>query len=612
MTNKKKDSLFSKLKGKLFSSSEDDDFEIVEDEIDSSELEDYEARYHTDDDEDFEAFEDDLSDEEREAILREDLGEDYSPVINEDLIASSEEIAEEDDKTDPGFVMSQEITEDEADIVEEDLSFPDDEEVLDSEFADDSDDDEVLEALESEAPLSLEDEDIEEEEGVEYTDLDDTDLEDDDSFEPQPMVLSEDAKEELDDEFPDIPQEMPTPDPTREIDLEELQSQTEELEYEEDENFDEEQVDFNEFKVPGQKPSLKDKVMGLGGSLKSMLAKKGSKPSFTPRKPSKFKLPENFEWDNVYNKIFAMESRPAIHRGFLAILFALSTYGLGKITALAIKGTAPQTAASSLPSMSKVSYQARPAMKTVAMTDLFNAPGEVQVKDPLKKRITKKVDEKKVCATSNKQSNLSITLVNTLVLQDSVKSIAAVQVRNDKQVLNIREGEKIKDMAQIGRIDRQKMVFKNLKTGTCEYIANEDKKLKRMSPLEILRPTQGKKLMNSQKKSGIKNAGHSYKIPGKVREEMLTNISEVLTQARAIQINNPDGSLSFKITEIVPNSIYSKLDIQNDDIVSSINGKKITNINEVMTLFGNIRQIDHFELGILRNGAEVNKEYDFE
>lgn len=602
---KKKDSLFSKLKSKLFSSSDDDDFEIVEDEIDPSDIDGYEEQYHAiDEADDFEAYEDDLSDEEREAILRQELGDDYSPVINDDLIAHGDEIQDEEDRTDPGFIMTQEQDpiQDEADIVEENLSFPEDEIQEEpnyddnSEFADESDEDEVLEVLESEAPLSL-------------------DEDDEEAFAAEPMTLSEDDKaeledemEEIQDEFPEVPKEMPLPEPTREIDLAAMQSQSSEQEdeYEEDHNS------LKEFNLPGQKLGFKGKMVSLVSSLKSKLSKKGSTPSFIPKKPSRIKLPDGFDWDAIYNKIFSVESRPAIHRGFLALIFALSTYGVGKIAALAMKGTTPRMASSSAPSMGKISYQARPAMNTVAKVDLFNAPGVIEASNPLKDKVTKKIDQKKVCATSNIKSSLSITLVNTLVLQDSVKSIAAVQVRNSKEVLNIREGEKIKDIAQIGRIDRQKMIFKNLKTGTCEYIANQDKKLKRMTPLEILRPSQGKKLMNSQKKSGIKNAGNAYKIPGKVREEMLSNISEVLTQARAIQITNPDGSLSFKITEIVPNSIYSKLDIQNDDIVKTINGKKISNINEVMTLFGNIRQVDHFELGILRNGTEVSKEYDFE
>ena len=33
------------------------------------------------------------------------------------------------------------------------------------------------------------------------------------------------------------------------------------------------------------------------------------------------------------------------------------------------------------------------------------------------------------------------------------------------------------------------------------------------------------------------------------------------------EIKNPDGSLSFKMTDVVPGSIYSQLDISDGDII---------------------------------------------
>ena len=96
-----------------------------------------------------------------------------------------------------------------------------------------------------------------------------------------------------------------------------------------------------------------------------------------------------------------------------------------------------------------------------------------------------------------------------------------------------------------------------------------------------------------------------------VLSEALSNISEILTQARAVTIKNPDGSLSFKIMEIVPDSIYAKLGIENEDTITQINGEKIKSVNEVMKYFGNIKNMDQLNLSIKRNGVESNKNYNF-
>ena len=75
---------------------------------------------------------------------------------------------------------------------------------------------------------------------------------------------------------------------------------------------------------------------------------------------------------------------------------------------------------------------------------------------------------------------------------------------------------------------------------------------------------------------------------------MLGNISSVLTQARAIPITNGDGTISFKVTEIVPGSIYSQLNIQENDIITGINGKKLTQLMKSHH-FWKIRDITNFQ-----------------
>ncbi|MEI8348396.1 MAG: PDZ domain-containing protein, partial [Pseudomonadota bacterium] len=130
--------------------------------------------------------------------------------------------------------------------------------------------------------------------------------------------------------------------------------------------------------------------------------------------------------------------------------------------------------------------------------------------------------------------------------------------------------------------------------------------------MNILSPAQGKKLLNAGKNPEIKNEGNLFTIKKRLRDKVLDDLPTILSQARAVQISNPDGSLAFKMTEIVPGSIYSQLSIQEGDIVTGINGKKITNLNEMMSLFGKIKEYDNVQLSLLRNGEEQNLEYNFE
>ena len=82
-------------------------------------------------------------------------------------------------------------------------------------------------------------------------------------------------------------------------------------------------------------------------------------------------------------------------------------------------------------------------------------------------------------------------------------------------------------------------------------------------------------LINRIKNNNIVSDGKKFTIKKALRDEMLKDVGKILSQARAIQIRNDDGSFCFKMTEIEPGSVYSLLDIQDGDTVCQINGNKI-------------------------------------
>jgi len=87
-------------------------------------------------------------------------------------------------------------------------------------------------------------------------------------------------------------------------------------------------------------------------------------------------------------------------------------------------------------------------------------------------------------------------------------------------------------------------------------------------------------------------------------------ISSILTQAKAIKIQNPDVTVSFKLTEMDPEGLFSYLGLQDQDIITSINGRPIYDMNEVMGLFGKIKNLDKLQLGVKREGSESVLDYN--
>ena len=253
-------------------------------------------------------------------------------------------------------------------------------------------------------------------------------------------------------------------------------------------------------------------------------------------------------------------------------------------------------------------------MDQILGADLFRtgSPRTQQRKPRENNKVTAKASL--VCNDSNKKSSLPFKLINTVVLQNRKKSVASVQDENKKKILYLREGDRLENIL-VKNISRLKMVFANQSTGECEYISNSnarEERFWRANKPEIIPPEKGRKLLANQKNENIIKVGNTYQIKKELKEDILDNINTILTQARAVEIKNPDGSLCFKMVDIVPGSPYSMLDIQNNDIICNINGKKIENLNSLFALFGKMRDIQNFQMVINRDGQDIPMEYNFE
>ena len=318
---------------------------------------------------------------------------------------------------------------------------------------------------------------------------------------------------------------------------------------------------------------------------------------------------EKFSWNDFVLRLFSPYSRAKVHGVFVILLVVVLAYMFGKNIALFLN-KAPPLASVNHSTIAIPQERADTSLQDInkiASTNLFN----IKESDKASGTTAKKDIESIVCLDASVQTSLQIKLLDTIVLQDSVKSVASVQMRGSSELMNVREGERLDEMAEVSKINRMKLILKNLQTGECEYAASDIEPEPEMPNLKIVSPSVGKSLFKSLNPN-IKNVGNNFKIKKSFSDSMINNMSDVLTQAKAVQITNPDGSICFKMTEVVAGSLYSLLDIQENDIICNINNKKIDNLNELMGLLGRIKEIDQFQIGLQRNGMPQSKEYGFE
>lgn len=356
--------------------------------------------------------------------------------------------------------------------------------------------------------------------------------------------------------------------------------------------------------LPSLKNSWKDKLAaplaGIRHKMSGMKAREWKIPDGFDSKGSKAPSLLSPSLSQNIEKFLSREARESVHQVALVTIICAITYSLGKVTALVVRG-AP------------VLDSAKDYQVNLDLQNSFNPGTLAQVKSINIFRTNtglgakKKVADTK-CEKAQQASNLPIKLVNTIVLQDTIKSLASVQVRGDRSLKELREGEQIDNLAKIFKITRLEILVKNLESGICESITS-DKAKEARSPISVMSPAQSRQYKANKKLPGIENVGNKFNISKTLLDEKMKDLAAILTQAKAIKIQNPDGTLSFKLTEMDPEGIFPYLGLQDQDIITSINGKPISDLNEVMSLFGRIKNLDNLQLGIKREGASSVQEY---
>jgi general secretion pathway protein C len=97
------------------------------------------------------------------------------------------------------------------------------------------------------------------------------------------------------------------------------------------------------------------------------------------------------------------------------------------------------------------------------------------------------------------------------------------------------------------------------------------------------------------------------------QREMLAsteNMSQVLTQARALPYMEQGKTLGFRISEIVPGSIYEKIGLLNGDVIQRVNSQDVDDPAKFFQLYQGLRTERNISIDLLRGGQRQTLNYE--
>ena len=202
-----------------------------------------------------------------------------------------------------------------------------------------------------------------------------------------------------------------------------------------------------------------------------------------------------------------------------------------------------------------------------------------------------------------RKSNLPLNLIGTVVLADERKSIAAIEDKGANQIAPARIGDVVGGKANIKKIEHLKVIFVNTATGMLEYIEIPEDQQTRID----VRPSA------VSKDAPIQREGEThFNVQKTELDKAFGNLNQILREARAIPNFENGVPNGYKIIQIVPGSIYTKLGIQEGEILQSVNGEPINDPGKAFQLLNELRSgSGHVEIGIKSADGKVRKQtYD--
>ncbi len=297
---------------------------------------------------------------------------------------------------------------------------------------------------------------------------------------------------------------------------------------------------------------------------------------------------------------YLKKKRPPLEKWYLPVLIIFLGYCIADLTILSIRDRMlPQSAPPSHPkSTSSIASISRGAYNNITSRNIFSATGEIP---------QALYDQTKGAAEQKEEipvpSQLPLSLIGTLVHSNPDKSLAAIEVKGKNQVISYTPGREIPGVAAIVKVERQKVIFRNLNSNRLEYI--EMKKDAKVAFGGASTSGKGEVKKIDENTFAIK------------RSDLLkytNNLSSILMQARAVPNRDPNtGNINgFRILDMQPGSIYEQLGLQKMDVIRSVDGTAVDSPAKAMELYRALKDSPRVTLQIERNGKAETKTFNIQ
>jgi len=161
-----------------------------------------------------------------------------------------------------------------------------------------------------------------------------------------------------------------------------------------------------------------------------------------------------------------------------------------------------------------------------------------------------------------------------------------------------RINQKLPDGSQIIKVQRDKIVLRRADSSTTEIHVVDDTKIVNVS----------KPVANG---GGVRKLSEGkFMVDQREVTASTENISQLLTQARALPYMEQGKTVGFRISEIVPGSLYEKIGLLNGDIIQKINSQDVDDPAKFFQMYQSLKEERSISIDLMRGGQRQTLNYE--
>lgn len=168
--------------------------------------------------------------------------------------------------------------------------------------------------------------------------------------------------------------------------------------------------------------------------------------------------------------------------------------------------------------------------------------------------------------------------------------------------------------AEIRLIDAERVYIYNRSEERFEYLELGKEKAKgtKVAAVKKKKTTRrGKNKVADELAQHIKKTGdNTYDIEQEGVNKALGDLSSLATQARIVPAFEGGEAVGFKLFSIRPGSLYSKIGVQNGDVISRINGYEMNSPDKALEIYSKLKDAKEISIDLKRRGKPLSMQYN--